>query len=165
MNYSGALSPPSSTSSIVPLAPAGMIPIAYDSQWSIINGVAQTVKFQAVTAKISVTSNARTTRTVASCTAADYCIDSTLPGASPITLGQPRQWFQTLAATGVRDCRLQRSPPDKSSAAQQPTTLGNHLAEYCLLSSAARQSELRRVGLCLRRNAAPPSTGTRGRWP
>ena len=39
MNYSGALSPPSSTSSIVPLAPAGMIPIAYDSQWSILNGV------------------------------------------------------------------------------------------------------------------------------
>ena len=98
MNYSGALSPPSSTSSIVPLAPAGMIPIAYDSQWSILNGVAKTVNFQAVTAKISVASNARTTRTVASCTAADYCIDSTLPGASPITLGQPRQWFQTLAA-------------------------------------------------------------------
>jgi hypothetical protein len=98
MNYGGAQLLSSSGASVISLAPAGTIPVAYDSQWSLINGQAQNVQFPQVGAKITVSSNPRTTRTVASCTAADYCIDSTLPGASPITLGQPRQWFQTLAA-------------------------------------------------------------------
>ena len=160
MNYSGALSPPSSTSSIVPLAPAGMIPIAYDSQWSILNGVGQTVNFRAVTAKISVASNARTTRTVASCTAADYCIDSTLPAvpdhAGPVTAVVPNA--RRLA---IRHCRLQLSQPHKAGATRRSPALDNLLAEHGLLPGAPRQSELRRPVLCIV-PAARPSTGAKG---
>ena len=124
MNYSGALSPPSSTSSIVPLAPAGMIPIAYDSQWSILNGVGQDCELPSGDRQ----DQRRQQRQ-------DHADGGVMHGGRLLhRLDPPRRvpnharpvtsMVSNARRLAIRHCRLQLSPPHKVRCGSAASSLG-----------------------------------------